>query len=347
MLTVWLIRAFTVDLVDHLAAAKGGTTAARLAPALKRRLGVGNSTGLGMAPFLVRHPVLLNNWMMAREEALARVRALPSVTTDTRAAFDNALDAAIDNAARWTSAHPLQIAKLDDLRGDLARLKTHIGTWDTTAPTPWNALYLWGTQTLTLEGQEALLALLLEPHGGLIDGLADCMTADENASFAIDGTQSIRAFRATLARTYDWALAQDFTTPDAQSRFWYVSEEKLEPRLGERFDEPGADREQPLGTAKMAQDLNAALAPWDDAQPLAAFLLAHPDHRQMARRVQQAARFPFSEIRDNLLAADMLPIDILRCKLAFFGASHFDPRSDRWVRIALFQGAPYPDDLHA
>jgi hypothetical protein len=41
----------------------------------------------------------------------------------------------------------------------------------------------------------------------------------------------------------------------------------------------------------------------------------------------------------------MLPIDLLRCKLAFFGATRFDPRSDRWVRISLFQGAPYPDDL--
>jgi len=38
---------------------------------------------------------------------------------------------------------------------------------------------------------------------------------------------------------------------------------------------------------------------------------------------------------------------MLRCKLACFGASRFDPRSDRWVRISLFQNAPYPDDLHA
>ena len=80
---------------------------------------------------------------------------------------------------------------------------------------------------------------------------------------------------------------------------------------------------------------------------LAAFLLAHPEHRFMARRVQVTARYPFAEVRDNLIASDMLPIDLLRCKLAFFGASHFDPRSDRWVRISLFQNAPYPQDLAA
>ena len=63
------------------------------------------------------------------------------------------------------------------------------------------------------------------------------------------------------------------------------------------------------------------------------------------RRVQITAGHPFAEIRDNLIAGEMLPIDLLRCKLAFFGATRFDPRSDRWVRISLFQGAIYPDEL--
>jgi hypothetical protein len=62
----------------------------------------------------------------------------------------------------------------------------------------------------------------------------------------------------------------------------------------------------------------------------------------MVRRAQIAARHPYAEVRDNLIAADLRPIDLMRCKLAFFGASRFDPRSDRWVRISLFQGAPYP-----
>ena len=38
----------------------------------------------------------------------------------------------------------------------------------------------------------------------------------------------------------------------------------------------------------------------------------------------------------------VLPIDLLRAKLAIFGATHFDPRSDRWVRINMFQHAPLP-----
>ena len=36
---------------------------------------------------------------------------------------------------------------------------------------------------------------------------------------------------------------------------------------------------------------------------------------------------------------------LLRCKLAFFGAGKFDPKSSRWVRITLFQGAPLVSEI--
>lgn len=342
MLSVWLTRSFTIDLAEHLAAVKGGATAVRLAQDLRRSLGVGNSTGLGMAPFLIKHPTLLNNWMMAREEALARVRGQPMAAAAAIDGYRSALQAATLNAASWTSKHPVQLAKLADLRGDLARLETQAFP---DGPYPWNALWLWAETALSLEGQEALVALMLEPHGALIDGLGDCMDADEVAAFALDGSVSIDAFRTGLRQRYAWALGQDYDQRAQAARFWYVSEEKLEPRLGERFDEDGAALELPIGTARMVAEIDRALADWPADQPLAGFLLAHPEHRFMARRVQQSARHPYAEIHDNLLAADMLPIDILRCKLAFFGASHFDPRSDRWVRIALFQNQPFPEDL--
>jgi hypothetical protein len=62
--------------------------------------------------------------------------------------------------------------------------------------------------------------------------------------------------------------------------------------------------------------------------------------------VQGLSHAPYREIRDNLLSAEMRPVDMLRCKLAFFGATNFDPRSDRWLRITMYRGAPYPDELH-
>lgn len=347
MLSVWLTRAFTTDLVEHLARARGGDRAVRLRPDLRRGLGVGNSTGLGMAPFLVRHPVLLNNWMIAREEALARVRAQETADAATLAGFHTALAAAVQNATDWQSAHPIQQTKLGDLRTGLARLENFVATeWDTAAAHPWDTLWRWAQAHLPMEAQEALLAAMLEPHGNLIDGLGACMQADEEAHFGIDGTMPVSDLRAILQEHYDWAIHTDYSDPAHCARFWYISEEKLEPRLGERLKEDGANRELPLDTGRQAAALWAALQDEADDTPVARLLLAHPEHRLITRRAQIAARHPFAEIRDNLIAADMLPIDLLRCKLAFFGATRFDPRSDRWVRISLFQDAPYPDDLH-
>lgn len=346
MLSVWLTRQFTVDIAEHLAAVRGGAKAVRLDPAIRQGLGVGNSTGLGMAPFLVRHPVLLNNWMMAREEAIARVRSQDTADPQTVAGFRAALVEARENAELWHSTHPIQIEKLDALRHDLSRLAKRIADWpETGANRPWDALWHWGESELSLEGQEALLALMLEPHGDLVDGLADCMTADERASFRLDGAMKVAALSASLAEHYDWALATDFDRPENSARFWYVSEEKLEPRLGNRFEEDGATLEQPLCIARLARELHSALADWPDDAPLAAFLLARPEHRFMARRAQIVRGHPYAEVHDNLISETMLPIDLMRCKLAFFGASRFDPRSDKWVRISLFQGLPYPSDV--
>ena len=57
MLTVWMIRAFTVDLAEHLAAARAPHSAVRLDRDIRRSLGVGNATGLGLGPFIaiIRH----------------------------------------------------------------------------------------------------------------------------------------------------------------------------------------------------------------------------------------------------------------------------------------------------
>lgn len=344
MLSVWLTRQFTVDIAEHLAVCKGNEKAVQLAGEIKARLGVGNSTGLGMAPFIVRHPVLLNNWMLVREEALARVRSLPEVTDQAKAALHHAFRKAKVNLAQWTSTHPLQVEKLNDLRTDFQLIEHKLLSFPPDARRPWDALWRWGEQALSLEGQEALLSLLLEPHGELIDGLSACMSADEAVSFRIDGAMKVQDLRALLKDNYDWALNIDFTRTENGVRFWYVSEEKLEPRLGDRGVDEGAEREQPLCIARLACELHADLCAFAEDDSVAAFLLRHPEHRYIVRRVQAAPKYPYAEIQDNLIASDMLPIDLMRCKLAFFGATHFDPRSDKWVRICLFQGEPYPLD---
>lgn len=345
LLAVWLIRAFTVDIVEHMARVRGGADAVPLDREIRRRLGVGNSTGLGMAPFLVTHPALLNAWITARETALARVRALPAASADTIACFREQLDRAHAGLERWRTPDERQSLRVCELAGDFDKLKGHLEQGVLTAPDPWNELYLWATANLTLEGQEAVCSLMIEPHGDLVDDLASEMAADESRTFAIDGRMKLGELSALAARHFDWALATDFDAADQMARFWYVSEEKLEPRLGERHEEDGAELEQRLGIGREVAMMMAALDGESENTLLAEFLLRHPEHRHAARRVQLSARLPYAEIHDNVLSASMMPIDMLRCKLAFFGASRFDPKSDRWVRITMYADAPFPDEI--
>jgi hypothetical protein len=347
MLTVWLIRGFVLDLVEHLARTRSDR-AVRLDPDLRRRFGVGNSTGLGMAPFLIRHEVLLDQWISKREEALAIVRALPSATPETVAQFRSVLERARRSLGEWRTVDELQTGRIADLLADLDKLRDKsAGDEAFAAAEPWDGLYLWGESNLTVEGQEYLVTLLLEPHGPEIDSLADEMWADELAEFRIEGMVTCGVLMRDIARNYDWAIDLDFADPDTQARFWYVSEEKLEPRLGERASEPGGALEHPLATARDISALILDLAQADEDEAVAVFLLEHPEHRHAVRRAQIAEMHPYGEIRDNMIGADLRPIDLLRCKLAFFGATRFDPRSDRWLRISLFPGAPFPEELHS
>ncbi|MEM7509111.1 MAG: hypothetical protein AAF415_20515 [Pseudomonadota bacterium] len=350
MLAVFLIRAFVRDLVEHMAAARAPDTAVPLDDALARRVGIGNSTGLGMAPFLVNHPILLNNWIAAREEALARVRAVACAAPQEAALFRDLLARSGAMVAVWCSDHPTQQRKLTDLRADLQALDAHLVDFDFTAAAPWDRLYDWAEGTLSPEGQELLASLLLEPYSALVDDLAAGMAepvSETAPGFRIDGTMALGHIAKLLREIYPWALDTDWTAPENQARAWYVSEEKLEPRLGERFEEPIADYEQPLAPGRDAAALAAALTAWPKETPVAKFLLRHPEHRHTVRRVQLVAQAPYAEIRDNTIGYDLMPIDMLRCKLSFFGAQHFDPRSDRWVRICMYRGAPYPHEMAA
>jgi hypothetical protein len=345
LLAVWLIRAFTVDVVEHMAWVKGGDKAVRMDKALRRRLGVGNSTGLGMAPFLVNHPALLNAWITASETALARVRVLPSAAAATIARFEELAARAHAGLERWHTPDERQAKRVCELAGDFDKLKVHVKTGVLQQADPWNSLYLWAQANLTLEGVEAIVSLIIEPHGELVDDLAGRMAADETEIFPIDGRMSVGGLAAQAREQFKWAMGTDFASHDETARFWYVSEEKLEPRLGERHEEDGAELEQRLGIGRDVKALAEGLESVPGNTLVAEFLLAHPEHRLAARRVQLAASLPYTEIHDNVLSATMMPIDMLRCKLAFFGASRFDPKSDRWVRITMYSDAPFPDEI--
>ena len=94
---VYLVRQFTFDQVNHVAYHKNPKKAVKLDEQISKNLGIGNSTGLGMAPFIVNHPTLLNNWILSREIALKKIREIKDVKKNDSALFVDCVKKSITN----------------------------------------------------------------------------------------------------------------------------------------------------------------------------------------------------------------------------------------------------------
>ncbi|NBA96721.1 hypothetical protein [Pseudomonas sp. R5(2019)] len=344
MFTVYLLRHFSVEQIEHMARARNPQRAVSLDKALQRYLGVGNSTGLGMAPFLLNHPQLVNQWLWARETGLARVLAQPAGPAQLQR-FHRLLERARLHLQQTLTEDQRQSALDQHTQADLEQL----GAWLNRQPASndlWPRLQAWAEANASLGCQELLVSLLLELYPDLVNPLADDMGVVEG--WRLDAHMPLAELRTLIESHYGWALAYDFNAADAEHFFWYRSAEKEEPRLGMRAEEPGAEKEMQLGIARNIQRCHAAVLHHQRQYPFdltAHFLIAQPAFKGTVRRLQGMATCAYGEIRANLLAHDMLPIHLLRCKLAFFGAGKFDPKSSRWVRITLFQGAPLVSEI--
>ena len=57
----------------HIAKNRNPQKAIKLSLKIQQFIGIGNSTGLGMAPFLIKHPQVIDSWIRQREQALYEI----------------------------------------------------------------------------------------------------------------------------------------------------------------------------------------------------------------------------------------------------------------------------------
>ena len=347
MMVVYLARLFSFDVVDYLAKLRAPDTAVPLSSQFRRFLGVGNATGLGMAPFLVNHPRIISKWIVARETAIACMRSQTSATDQERSRFMALLERSIAHVREWRTTDERQRLRLAVLESELVQsLDRHRSVKHGAMPHSgsfWRAVLDHAAQNLSEETQELLASLILEVRPDLNDDLEDDLIAEDFSDTQPGST--LAEFKSEIEDRYDWALPIDFEDAGQNHYFWYRSEVKYEPRLGVRGKDDGADRELSLDIARMVNRLYHHLDDLDRtslSETVDQFLLRHPEHREAVQRVWSTKGYPYAEIRENLLSAELLPLNLLRCKLSFLGATKFDPKSDRWLRVAIFQGAPLP-----
>ena len=345
MMLVYLVRKFTFDQVDHIAMHRNPKKAVKLDNDVSRNLGIGNSTGLGMAPFIVNHPTLLNNWILARETALKKVREIKKINKNQKDIFLSCLKKSLKNISTWNTDSEYQKNKINDLFKDLNKLFTFIEIFDFEGDFAFNKLYLWIEKNLKDECIEYIVSMMLEPYDEIVDPLISGMSSEEEKFFNIPGDRTIEDLRNILEEKYNNILKIDFNDKKNKRNFWFISKNKEEPRYANRYKEIGANLEQPLAIARDIKRLYERINNQKNSLPIGKFLNENNDLRHVVRRAFIIEKFPYSEIQDNTIGSNVIPIDMLRLKLSFFGAVKFDPRSDKWLRICMFQGAPLPNEL--
>ena len=346
MMLVYLVRQFTFDQVNHVAHHKNPSKAVKLDKKICKNLGIGNSTGLGMAPFIVNHPTLLNNWVLSREIALKKIREIKTVKKKESDLFVDCIKKSLTNITSWNTDSEYQQIKIKNLLKDIKKFIKFIDKpFNFEDEYSFNKIYLWLENEVCEECIEYVVSIMMEPYNEITTPLITQMSSEEDKYFTIPSSRSLKELRNIIEKRYSNILKINFDKKQNTQNFWFISKNKEEPRLADRFEESGSELEQPLAIARDVKKLYEKLLNTTNISTVAEFLSKNSELRHIIRRVFIVEKFPYSEIQDNTIGKNIMPIDMLRLKLSFFGALKFDPRSDKWLRICMFQGAPLPDEL--
>ena len=348
MLAVYLIREFSVDLVEHVAHHLNPKKSVKLKSNIKQHLGIGNSTGLGMAPFIIKHPKLVHKWMSQFYKAIEEIKSKELITENKLSHFINLIKKAQDYLNEVTTNDDFQKKKNNQSIIDLDEIIQYCKKFRINKNNNnWETILNFSLNNLHFDAQEISQVQLIELYPSIADPLAENMSCSDDMYLNVNET--IFSLINFIKKNYSWAININYNKKENLYLFWYISEEKLEPRLGERYNEKGAELEQPLGIGKMTHELYNFLIQHKEMYnfTVAEFLLKHPKFRGIIRRIQTLSDYNLGEVSDNILAKNTMPVNMLRFKLSFFGASRYDPKSDRWLRVSFYAGAPFYSDLNS
>ena len=180
MMLVYLVRQFTFDQVNHVAHHKNPKKAVKLDEKICKNLGIGNSTGLGMAPFIVNHPTLLNNWILSRETALKKIREIKNISEKDSKLFTDCVKKSLTNITSWNTDSEYQQNKIKSLLNDVKKFINYIeNKFDFKTEYAFNKMYLWIEKETCEECIEYLVSIMLEPYNHITCLLYTSDAADE------------------------------------------------------------------------------------------------------------------------------------------------------------------------
>jgi len=342
LLCLYLWRLASFDYVDALAR-HADSASARLEPSIKRYIGVGNSTGVGMVAAIVRWPHWLSGFMFAREMVLALARIAPPADIDWQR-----IARITDRAARYYTETAGMVASHIEDRAAIGRELSTISDKIRAAEAEENGIGHVLDRLSNEHGASALeqvRSLIIDTRTDDVrifrEFVADAMSRQRDTQ----PEMLLSELRALIRRDYAWAMAMDRSKADSTRHFWYRSEDNGENRRGERGVDPGLEFETFIDVAGHVQSLDNRLAECPAEWTTARYLVDNPDDVYIVSRVQFLRDFPYAEIHGNIIDASFLPSDMIQYYLGVLGMETADPNNFRWVRGVLMQGAPLPGEF--
>lgn len=344
MLCAYMMRVFSVDLVEHLARCRSPQAAA-LAPNIVRFLGVGNGSALGLNLFANNHPMLLHRWLDAREQAILAAKRLPVRQGD---ATHTRLLGLLDKAATFRREDRMEYERFTAsavIAAELDKVRTAARALDANHPCPLAALADSLDGKVHDEAFETLLGLYTELVPDLCDRLAENIGGEEE--YVTEPDMSLGRLRDILRAEYAWAFHLDLDSEASNRYVWYKSETAEEPRRGPRA-ESGNVFNLGLDLPRLVRELDRQIAARAPSDTVATLLFQRPELRFIVSRVQTLSGLAYHSPHMNMMGEDLVPSDITRLiNICLHGLDKTRDYMHRALRGVIYQGAPTPEDIAA
>lgn len=349
MMCAYMMRVFSIDLVEHLAFCRN-PNAAKLDPKIQRFLGVGNGSALGLVLFINNHPKLVNNFLLAREQAILGAKMLSLAIGDPRlerllVLVRKAIVFRVEDRMEYDwFADSKQIGNdlclVEQLLVELKEKGTvegRIYRW------PLSAISDATENRIHPEAHETYLGLITHLVPELCDDLAESLSADEE--YDTEPEMSVAHLRDLIKAEYGWALEIDMSGEGAQKYIWYKSVTAEEPRRGPR-EELGDVHNLGLDLPGLVAGLDGKLAKFSANASVGEFLAAAPEYRFIVARIQTLSGYPYHSPHMNMMGEDLVPSELTRfVNICIHGIDKTRDYLNRNLRGVIYQGAPTVDDI--
>ncbi|PLU60211.1 hypothetical protein, partial [Sinorhizobium medicae] len=352
MLCAYMMRVFAQDLLAHLVRLEA-PAAPRMAIELRRFLGVGNGSALGLMLFVNNHPRLIERWLFIREEAIARAKGL---TPDENGSEIAKLLSLVDKAITFRSEDRVQYEnvtrsdvvarELGIIRSAVAKLLDRWRSGSRFESEPFAELTASLECRVHAEAMETLHSLLIELVAEEADQLVEGLVIDEELTGRPE--MPVARLREILRNDYAWAFGLDLDIGSEKRYVWYKSVSAEEPRRGPVAEVGENVVNLGLDLPRLVVSLDRDLAAADPTLSTARFLLARPEHRAIATRVQALAGTGLHSPHADIMSEHFTPAHITRLlNVGIHGIDKTRDFLDRNLRGVLFHGAPVPEDIAA